>query len=90
MSFAFLKKNNSATESNRRQWIQSALRWATVGMMAAAVGWLGRRNGIDLNRQTCGDPKGQVGCRGCGLLNNCGHPKALSFKQNSRMQEDKI
>ncbi len=90
MSFAYLKKSNSTTAPNRRQWIRSALRWATVGVMAAATGWLGRRNGIDLNQQTCADPKGQVGCRGCGLLNNCGHPKALSFKQNSRMQEDKI
>lgn len=88
MSFAYLKKNNNTTVSDRRQWIRSALRWATVGMMAAATGLLVRRNGIDLSRQTCADPKGLVGCRGCGLLSHCGHPKALSFRHNSRVQED--
>ncbi|MGH2271554.1 hypothetical protein ACQ9LF_07125 [Anaerohalosphaeraceae bacterium U12dextr] len=81
MSFAYFKKNNSTTVPSRRQWIRSALRWATVGVLAAATGWLGRRNGIDLNRQTCADPQGRVGCRGCGLVKQCGHPKALSFKQ---------
>jgi hypothetical protein len=67
--------------SNRRNWLLAAGRWGVVGLIAAAVGGLWKRNGVSMSRQTCADTEGRVGCRQCVYLSDCGHPKALSAKQ---------
>lgn len=66
--------------TNRRNWLLAAGRWGVVGLIAAAVGGLWKRNGVSMGRQTCVDTEGKVGCRQCAYLSDCGHPKALSAK----------
>jgi hypothetical protein len=66
---------------NRRNWLLGAGRWGILGLIAAAVGGVWKRNGVSMGRQTCADTEGKVGCRQCVYLNDCGHPKALSTKQ---------
>lgn len=65
--------------STRRQWISATARWGAIGAIAAA--WLRVSGGKPLGEQVCIDLKGQTGCRGCGLLSECGLPRALSVKQ---------
>jgi hypothetical protein len=82
MSFESLKKNKTEIVSDsRRNWLLAAGRWGVIGLIAAAVGGLWKRNGLAMSRQTCADTEGKVGCRQCVYLENCGHPKALSMKQ---------
>ena len=82
MSFEFFKKNKMESVSEtRRNWLLAAGRWGVVGLIAAAVGGVWKRNGVSMNRQTCADTEGKVGCRQCVYLSDCGHPKALSAKQ---------
>ena len=82
MLFGFLRKSNTGlTLGSRRKWLLAAGRWGVVGLIAAAVGGLWKRNGIAINRQTCTDTQGKIGCRRCAYFDDCGHPKALSVKQ---------
>jgi len=81
MLFEFLKKNKTKPISDgRRNWLLAAGRWGVIGLIAAAVGGLWKRNGVSMSRQTCADTEGKVGCRQCVYLSDCGHPKALSAK----------
>lgn len=68
-------------DRNRRKWLLAAGRWGVIGLIAAAVGGLWKRNSVSMRRETCADTEGKVGCRQCGYLYECGHPKALSAKQ---------
>lgn len=85
MWFGFLKKNNNIEITTvfaaRRELFKSTVRWAIVGSFAGTVGMLWKRNGITLNRQTCSDTEGRMGCRDCSIFARCGHPRALSVKQ---------
>lgn len=61
----------------RRQCFTAGLRWTAAGLIAAVSGHLLRRE----KKQACIDPKGHIGCRGCGVLSGCSLPRAVSFKQ---------
>ncbi|MHC4881512.1 MAG: hypothetical protein ACYTFX_12405 [Planctomycetota bacterium] len=65
--------------TTRRQWFTAGLRWGVAGLMAAVSVHLLRRE--KSASQSCIDPKGYIGCRGCGVLNGCSLPQALSFKR---------
>ncbi|MHC5182474.1 MAG: hypothetical protein ACYSOW_11510 [Planctomycetota bacterium] len=71
--------NNNNNLKTRRQWFSSGLRWGVAGLMAAVSARLLNRD--KTADQSCADPKGHTGCRGCGVLNGCSLPRALSFKQ---------
>jgi hypothetical protein len=77
-------KKNMAT---RRQWFAAGLRWGIVGLISAVSGhFLSRKKTDD---QSCVDPKGHTGCRGCGVLNGCSLPRALSVKQFLNQKNEK-
>jgi hypothetical protein len=76
-----LSMTQSQLNINRRNWLLAAGRWGVVGLIAATVGRLWKRNGVSMNRQICVDTEGKIGCRGCAYFDACGHPKALSAKQ---------
>jgi len=78
----FLKQTKrNPVSDNRRKWLYTTGRWGVFCLIASVFGGLWKRNGISMYRHTCADPKGEIGCRRCGYLNECGHPKALSAKR---------
>ena len=67
---------------NRRDVFAGALRYAALGVLAAGGAFAGLKRRRLLRQGKCinGGP-GQSGCRGCGVLQQCGLPQALSAKK---------
>ena len=79
-------KSDKRTVS-RRGCFTAGLRWAVMGLISVLSFRLLMRE--KTTSQSCIDPKGHVGCRGCGSLNECALPRALSFKQLIKKQNGK-
>jgi len=75
-------------KSNRRNLLQSTLRYVIA--CGAAVGGfsLFRRNGGAMTETACRDLPGRIGCARCNQLASCGLPRGLSFKQASKENND--
>ncbi len=67
---------------SRRRIFAGALRYAALGVLAAGGFFVGVKRRRLLRQGKCinGGP-GQLGCRGCGVLQQCGLPRALSAKK---------
>ncbi len=67
---------------SRRDVFAGALRYMAVGVLAAGGFFVGvkRRRLVRQGKCINGGP-GQLGCRGCGALQQCGLPRALSAKK---------
>jgi hypothetical protein len=61
----------------RRRFIAEGPRLALAGVITAVTGVLIARRRGPMNEQPC---IGAGACRGCGVLANCGLPRALSAK----------
>jgi hypothetical protein len=70
--------------ANRREFLRGGIRYALlagIGAVTAAVA--GKQNGR-LSGQNCVN---EGICRGCGVVDDCGLPQALSFRQATKGRE---
>lgn len=64
--------------ANRREFLRGGARYAWLAGLAAVSVVLVKRRGTSLPSQTCIN---QGICRGCGVFEDCGLPRALSAKR---------
>ena len=76
-----MKTNLASFAANRRDFLRDGLRVALLGGVAVVTGTLARRNSQRLPGQTC---TGTGLCRGCAVVEDCGLPSALSFRQATK------
>ena len=70
---------------SRRRWFAAGLRWGVAGLISAvSVHLLSRKK-----EDSCIDPHGHLSCRGCGALDGCSLPRALSVKQYLQKNNEK-
>ncbi len=75
-----MKHNLEPIAANRRNFLRDGLRVALLGGVAVVAGTLARRNS-QRPGQTC---TGTGLCRGCAVVEDCGLPSALSFRQATK------
>ena len=76
-----MKTNLASIAANRREFLRDGLRVALLGGVAVVAGTLARRNSQRLPGQT---RTGAGLCRGCAVVEDCGLPSALSFRQATK------
>jgi ferric-dicitrate binding protein FerR (iron transport regulator) len=76
-----MKTNLTPAAPNRRNFLRDGLSVALLAGVAVVAGTLARRNLQRLPGQTC---TGTGLCRGCAVVEDCGLPSALSFRQATK------
>ena len=76
-----MKTNLALIAASRRNFLRGGLRVALLSGVAVVAGTLARRGSPRLVGQTC---TGDGLCRACAVVEGCGLPSALSFRQATK------
>jgi len=76
-----MKADNGNDAESRREFLRGGVRYALLAGIGAVAAAVAGKPGGRLPGQTCVNDG--ICCR-CGIVNNCGLPQALSFRQATK------